>query len=137
MVSMYCKCMINVLCLYFAQKPFSTLSRDACSINSSSVNQERLSVLTKPREFEINIRSPAYIAEESGWSSATLTHLVVPLCSTNTTLVYNFNITFSIFSLLEGHFSSFSLAVRNRFIDEDIVRRLFVTRRSNAIASGT
>ena len=49
--------MINVLCLYFAQKPFSTLSRDACSINSSSVNQERLSVLTKPREFEINIVS--------------------------------------------------------------------------------
>ena len=54
MVSVYCRCMINVLCLYFAQKPFSTLSRDACSINSSSVNQERLSVLTKPREFEIN-----------------------------------------------------------------------------------
>ena len=48
--------MINALCLYFAQKPFSTLSRDACSINSP-VNQERLSVSTKPREFEINIVS--------------------------------------------------------------------------------
>ena len=33
------------------------LSRDECSINSSSVNQERLSVLTKPREFKINIMS--------------------------------------------------------------------------------
>ena len=55
MASVYCRCMINVLCLYFAQKPFSTLSRDACSKKSSSVNQERLSVLTKPREFEINI----------------------------------------------------------------------------------
>ena len=54
MVSVYCRCMINVLCLYFAQKPFSTLSLDACSINSSSVNQKRLSVLTKPRELEIN-----------------------------------------------------------------------------------
>ena len=53
MVSVYCRCMINVLCLYFAQKPFSTLSGDAYSVNSS-VNEERLSVSTKPREFEIN-----------------------------------------------------------------------------------
>ena len=53
MVNVYCRCMIYVLCLYFAQKPFSSLSRDACSINSS-VNQERLSMSTKPREFEIH-----------------------------------------------------------------------------------
>ena len=54
MVSVHCRCMINVLCLYFAQKPFSTLSGDAYSINSLSVNQERLRVLTKLREFEID-----------------------------------------------------------------------------------
>ena len=58
MVSVYCRCIINVLCLYFAQKPFSTMSRDACSVNSP-VNQERLSVSTKPHEFEINNKNYA------------------------------------------------------------------------------
>ena len=62
MVSVYCRCIINVLCLHFAQKPFSTLSRDAYSINSSVI-QERLSVSTKPHEFKISkefdwIRNP-------------------------------------------------------------------------------